>query len=209
MDLVDEQIDATDAGVPRPDGRLRPLPRPQVRPDPAEGLLRPGRHLPQHRDLLRHHPASSRASSPAPLLDAAEGRGAPAAVEPLDRPSGPAIEKQIEDLQKQIEGPDPADDLLDRQAAFVADRSRSIARAEARHRTKPTARPKLLAMGVRERGGRRSDSPLFVRGELDKPGETVPRGVAAGGDAEAAARSPSGSGRLRAGRLDRVARTTR
>ena len=34
-------------GLPRPDDRLRPLPRPQVRPDPDEGLLRPGRHPPQ------------------------------------------------------------------------------------------------------------------------------------------------------------------
>ena len=32
-------------GVPGADRRLRPLPRPQVRPDLDEGLLRPGRHL--------------------------------------------------------------------------------------------------------------------------------------------------------------------
>ncbi len=31
-------------GVPGPDDRLRPLPRPQVRPDPDPRLLRPGRH---------------------------------------------------------------------------------------------------------------------------------------------------------------------
>jgi cytochrome c553 len=36
--------------------------------------------------------------------------------------------------------------------------------------------PKLLAMGVRERF-RTQDSPLFGRGEIDKPGEIVPRGV--------------------------------
>ena len=35
--------------LPRPDGRLRPLPRPQVRPDPAEGLLPALRLLQQHR----------------------------------------------------------------------------------------------------------------------------------------------------------------
>ena len=38
-----------DPRVPRPDRRLRPLPRPQVRPDPHVRLLRPGRHLRQHR----------------------------------------------------------------------------------------------------------------------------------------------------------------
>ena len=35
-------------GVPGHDHRLRPLPRPQVRPDPDQGLLRPGRHLQEH-----------------------------------------------------------------------------------------------------------------------------------------------------------------
>ena len=34
--------------VPRADDQLRPLPRPQVRPDLAGGLLRPVRHLPEH-----------------------------------------------------------------------------------------------------------------------------------------------------------------
>ncbi len=38
---------------PGPDGELRPLPRPQVRPDPDDRLLRPGRHLPQHRPVRR------------------------------------------------------------------------------------------------------------------------------------------------------------
>ena len=36
-----------DARLPRPDGRLRPLPRPQVRPDPDAGLLLAGRRLQQ------------------------------------------------------------------------------------------------------------------------------------------------------------------
>ena len=41
--------------LPRPDPRLRPLPRSQVRPDPDGRLLRPGGHLPQH-----PHPARPR-----------------------------------------------------------------------------------------------------------------------------------------------------
>ena len=45
---IDEQIDTRRQGVPGPDRRLRPLPRPQVRPDPARRLLRPGRHLHEH-----------------------------------------------------------------------------------------------------------------------------------------------------------------
>ena len=38
-----------DPRLPRADGRLRPLPRPQVRPDPDHRLLRAGRRLRQHR----------------------------------------------------------------------------------------------------------------------------------------------------------------
>ena len=37
-------------GIPGADDRLRPLPRPQVRPDPDPRLLRAGRHPPQHED---------------------------------------------------------------------------------------------------------------------------------------------------------------
>ncbi len=53
MDNVDDQIDAVSRVDPGADGELRPLPRPQVRPDPDHGLLRPGRHLHQHRQLRR------------------------------------------------------------------------------------------------------------------------------------------------------------
>ena len=42
-------VSATVDGVPRPDGRLRPLPRPQVRPDRAARLLRPAGGLRRRR----------------------------------------------------------------------------------------------------------------------------------------------------------------
>ena len=47
-DMVDDQIDTVGKAFLGPDARLCPLPRPQVRPDLAAGLLRPGRHLLQH-----------------------------------------------------------------------------------------------------------------------------------------------------------------
>ena len=47
-DIADDQVDVDEPDVPRPDGGLRPLPRPQVRPDLAGRLLRAGRHLLQH-----------------------------------------------------------------------------------------------------------------------------------------------------------------
>ena len=51
MENVDEQIDTVSRAVLG--GQLRSLPRPQVRPHPHGRLLRPGRHLPQHRPLRR------------------------------------------------------------------------------------------------------------------------------------------------------------
>ena len=56
-------------GGPRADHQLRPLPRPQVRPDPAGRLLRPLRHLPEHplrlpRDRDLPTPAGPRPARP-------------------------------------------------------------------------------------------------------------------------------------------------
>ena len=51
MDNVDEQIDVVSRSVLGLTVTLRPLPRPQVRPDPDHGLLRPGRDIHQHRQL--------------------------------------------------------------------------------------------------------------------------------------------------------------
>ena len=67
MDIVDEQIDTRRPGVPGPDARLRPLPRPQVRPDRHGRLLRPGRHLQEHADdgdTSRRSPAGTRTRWP-------------------------------------------------------------------------------------------------------------------------------------------------
>ena len=49
LDQIDDRIDTLTPRLPGPDGRLRPLPRPQVRSDLDERLLRPGRRLRQHR----------------------------------------------------------------------------------------------------------------------------------------------------------------
>ena len=55
-------------GGPRPDARLRPLPRPQVRPDLAGGLLRPLRHLRQHAlPLPRLRGSARRRATSSPL----------------------------------------------------------------------------------------------------------------------------------------------
>ena len=41
---------------------------------------------------------------------------------------------------------------------------------------RPDGTPRAFAMGVRERD-EAVDSPLYARGELDQPGEVVPRGL--------------------------------
>ena len=73
-DIVDDQVDVIGRAFLGPDARLRPLPRPQVRPDPAGRLLLPGRHLLQH-----PHPPRPRRQDRR-LADAADPAGRPVAV---------------------------------------------------------------------------------------------------------------------------------
>ena len=54
MDVVDEQIDTRRQGVPRPDDRLRPLPRPQVRPDPDRATTTPWPASSRARKRIEH-----------------------------------------------------------------------------------------------------------------------------------------------------------
>ena len=60
-------------------------------------------------------------------------------------------------------------------------------------------------MGVRERD-EAVDSPLYVRGELDQPGEVVPRGLVRVLCDEPPAIDRDGQRPSRAGRLARLAR---
>ena len=54
QDELEDLVGTVGPDVPRPDGPLRPLPRPQVRPGRAEGLLPPGRR-PGRRAPRRAH----------------------------------------------------------------------------------------------------------------------------------------------------------
>ena len=69
--------------------------------------------------------------------------------------------------------------------------------ATLRHRLlidRPGGSPRAFAMGVRERD-EAVDSPLYVRGELDQPGEVVPRGLVRVLCDDSSASIASGSGR--------------
>ena len=59
---------------------------------------------------------------------------------------------------------------------------------------RPGGPPRAFAMGVRERD-EAVDSPLYVRGELDQPGEVVPRGLVRVLCDESSASIAAGSGR--------------
>ena len=194
LDLADEQIDVTVAGVSRPDGRLRPLPRPQVRPDQPARLLRALRHLPEHADLLRN--AAGRGAEHQPVaLDRAAGEAAERRRRcPSSPPSAAqALEEQLAELIK-------ARDALTMEENFTMKgiRTRTLL-AMLRFRLasfQPDGTPRTYAMGVRERF-EPIDSPLYTRGELESPGEIVPRGlIAAWPGASSRDRSASGSGRL-------------
>ena len=78
-----------DPRLPRPDRRLRPLPRPQVRPDPDVRLLRPGRGLLQHRLQGIPRPPRPRWSRPTTRPRPRSRRRRPRSP-PSSRPSRPA-----------------------------------------------------------------------------------------------------------------------
>jgi hypothetical protein len=59
---IEDTIDNFGRTFPRADDQLRPLPRPQVRPDHRGGLLRDLRHLPQHALPVAGHRARSAAA---------------------------------------------------------------------------------------------------------------------------------------------------
>ena len=82
-------------GLPGPDARLRPLPRPQVRPDLHGRLLRAGRDLPEHPDdgVAQEARASGTSTRSAPkqeLARQAAARAGGQAAEGRDRQAGRA-----------------------------------------------------------------------------------------------------------------------
>ncbi|QDU23186.1 DUF1553 domain-containing protein [Urbifossiella limnaea] len=136
---------------------------------------------------------------PSALLELPKGCGLPAAVEPLSAAGRAATEKTIADFtQRMKDTKEPINNIFN--AAQVALNKSKLDSFDA------DGAPKLLAMGAREKpagfgggfgpggfgpqpkgmkggfgpglfGSRTvADSPLYIRGEVDKPGEVVPRG---------------------------------
>jgi hypothetical protein len=108
---------------------------------------------------------------PSPLLTLPGDAGATAGLEPLSEERRAGIEKQISDLRDQARRLTGRDSFIRR----IFMQSRIATLRSQLNLYDPDGTPRPLAMGVRERRFS-SDSRVYVRGELDQPGEAVRRG---------------------------------
>ena len=126
-----------------------------------------------------------------PLIELPTGAGVPPAVPPLTAGQRAAMEDRLAALVRERDSIPPGEANRDRLR-----RANSML-ATVRYRLlidRPGGPPRTFAMGVRERD-EAVDSPLYVRGELDQPGEVVPRGLVRVVCAETPAPIAAGSGR--------------
>lgn len=108
-----------------------------------------------------------------PLVELPPGANVPPAVPALTPGQRAAMEERLAALVRERDAIPPGEANRDRLR-----RANSML-ATLRHRLlidRPGGSPRAFAMGVRERD-EVVDSPLYVRGELDQPGEVVPRGL--------------------------------
>jgi hypothetical protein len=170
MDLADEQIDATFqvfqaltvACACCHDHKFDPIP--QKDSYALAGIFRSTETCyGTIRMIQSNHPSS--------LLALPKNGGAPVGLEPLTAERREGIEKQIKDTRDQASNITGQNAFLRR--IFLQARRSILESQLAMYEADGT--PKLLAMGVRDNSFP-SDSKVYVRGELDQPGETVQRG---------------------------------
>ncbi len=126
-----------------------------------------------------------------PLIELPPGANVPSAVPALTREQRAAMEDRLAALVRERDAIPPGEANRDRLR-----RANSML-STLRHRLlidRPGGSPRAFAMGARERD-EAVDSPLYVRGELDQPGEVVPRGLVRVLCDDSSASIPSGSGR--------------
>jgi hypothetical protein len=107
---------------------------------------------------------------PSPLVNLPKDADVTMPLEPLTAERRESIEKQIKDVREQMSKLTGQNAFIQR--IFMQNRVSTMQSQLALYEADGT--PKPLAMGVRE--GRAADSRLYVRGELNQPGETVKRG---------------------------------
>ncbi|MFM7150292.1 MAG: DUF1549 domain-containing protein, partial [Gemmataceae bacterium] len=112
---------------------------------------------------------------PSSLIALAPESGQPASLAPLTDGERTQIQRQIDRLKEQREELRKDGKLFGSpQGIFTTARMATLQSRLDSYETDGT--PKLQAMGVRERTFPRN-SPIYARGEVDKAGETVPRGM--------------------------------
>jgi Protein of unknown function (DUF1553)/Protein of unknown function (DUF1549)/Planctomycete cytochrome C/EF hand len=108
-----------------------------------------------------------------PLIELPSGAGVPSALAPLPPGQRAAMEERRAALVRERDSIPPGEanrDRLRRANSMLAVVHYRLAVDP------PDGPPRAFAMGARDRD-EAVDSPLFVRGELDQPGEVVPRGL--------------------------------
>ena len=191
LDVVDEQIEATTRaflGLTVACARCHDH---KIDPIPQRDYYALSGHLPQHADVLGH--ARGRLPELQRLAPdrAPAGANVPSAVATLTPEQRAAMEERLAALVRERDAIPPGEANRDRLR-----RANSML-ATLRHRLlmdRPGGSPRAFAMGVRERD-EAVDSPLYVRGELDQPGEVVPRGLVRVLCDDSSASIPAGSGR--------------
>ena len=130
--------------------------------------------------------------NPSPLIELPASAHEPSAVPKLSAERRKALEDQIAGLIKERDAL-----TMEGNFALMGIRTRTLL-AMLRFRLEsfqPDGTPRSYAMGVRERF-EPLDSPLYTRGELESPGEVVPRGMIRLASSTRPTSSTRGSGRL-------------
>ena len=204
--LADEQIDATTqaflgltvACARCHDHKFDPIPQRDYYA--LAGIFR------STETLLRHHPGRSRTTAARPSCWSCRPgrtrRRSASGCRPTPGPTWSGSSSRLQARQREIarggrQATQGNAEYLRRQAQI------HLLESPAGDLTSADGTPRPLAMAVRDRR-QPADSPLYIRGEPDKPGEVVPRGlpqVLTAGDGRVRSRGPRPA---RAGRLARV-----
>ena len=173
MDLIDEQIDTTTqaflgltvACARCHDHKFDPIP--QVDYYALAGIFK-------STETCYGTVRSIQSNHPSALVQLPAGSGQPAGIAPMPTARREALEKQIADMKAELNKLSGADAF----GSVTAIRNRvQIANLQSQvDMFEKDGTPKLQAMATRERG-RASDTPLLGRGEIDKPGDIVHRGL--------------------------------
>src|SRR5262249_42646366 len=110
---------------------------------------------------------------PSPFLEFTAESGLPCGLEPLSAEARRGLERQLAEVRERNDGRVKAG------LATTGQDFNLLATFQNRLSTYAAdGTPRWLAMGVREREGDATvDCPLYIRGEVEKPGAIVPRGL--------------------------------